>query len=312
MLMQQARAAELITMGSNPFAQVQQSPSALLSHYGGYGAGLSMPSMPALVASAGGFGGGVGMLPGAAATAHLGGGLAWQQLLLQLQQQQQQQQQQPQPPQPAGAPGGPNAQPSNIGGGGGGGNHDGPVPPGVTAQAGGAPIVMSVNAGVPHRTSTPALVLDASLTADAENDSEAFGKWLGCFGLEAFVQPLVHDGVSNLALLRSLEECDVDEIMLEHRMQRMQKRVFKREWSKLRGNVGQASAVAVATAGVATAGAATAGDSAEGRQGSSSSGSSKSHSPPPPTAARGATPPTQTAAQGAINEAGAAAAGGLP
>ena len=224
-------------------------------------------------------------------------------------QQQQQQPQQPQPPQPAGAPGGPNAQPSNNGGGGGGGNHDGPVPPGVTAQAGGAPIVMSVNAGVPHRTSTPALVLDASLTADAENDSEAFGKWLGCFGLEAFVQPLVHDGVSNLALLRSLEECDVDEIMLEHRMQRMQKRVFKREWSKLRGNVGQAS---VAVAAVATAGVATAGDSAEGRQGSSSSGSSKSHSPPPPTAARGATPPTQTAAQGAINEAGAAAAGGLP
>lgn len=71
----------------------------------------------------------------------------------------------------------------------------------------------------------------------AECDREAFGRWLGCFGLEAFGEGLVRDGVSNLALLRSLEECDVEEIMTEHGMQRMQKRVFKREWQKLRQQI---------------------------------------------------------------------------
>jgi hypothetical protein len=52
--------------------------------------------------------------------------------------------------------------------------------------------------------------------------------------MEAFAEALITDGISNLALLRSLEERDVNEIMDEQGMQRMQKRVFKREWFKLK------------------------------------------------------------------------------
>ena len=53
-------------------------------------------------------------------------------------------------------------------------------------------------------------------------------------GMEAFAENIITEGVSNLALLRSLEERDVNEIMDEQGMQRMQKRVFKREWFRLK------------------------------------------------------------------------------
>ena len=77
-------------------------------------------------------------------------------------------------------------------------------------------------------------VVTATQDAVTKADAADVTRWLTGFGMEAFAEALITDGISNLALLRSLEERDVNEIMDEQGMQRMQKRVFKREWFKLK------------------------------------------------------------------------------
>jgi|EP01046_Picozoa_sp_COSAG06_P000864 hypothetical protein len=77
-------------------------------------------------------------------------------------------------------------------------------------------------------------VVTATQDAVTKADAADVTRWLTGFGMESFAEALITDGISNLALLRSLEERDVNEIMDEQGMQRMQKRVFKREWFKLK------------------------------------------------------------------------------
>ena len=77
-------------------------------------------------------------------------------------------------------------------------------------------------------------VVTATTEAVTKADAADVGRWLTGFGMEAFAENIITEGVSNLALLRSLEERDVNEIMDEQGMQRMQKRVFKREWFRLK------------------------------------------------------------------------------
>ena len=77
-------------------------------------------------------------------------------------------------------------------------------------------------------------VVTATQDAVTKADAADVTRWLTGFGMESVAEALITDGISNLALLRSLEERDVNEIMDEQGMQRMQKRVFKREWFKLK------------------------------------------------------------------------------